>query len=126
MTREQVQNLLAEITAVIPKQYSGKVEGLAWELFHFADDASKSRDEAIAANRALEELMVEKQQQLASYKLKIKQLEANLEKAKNETQIMRNKLDEWCRALDRGKESTQIVKGLDGVHESKERSAPAQ
>jgi septal ring factor EnvC (AmiA/AmiB activator) len=99
-------------------------------LFHFAQDAARGRDEATAANRAFEELMGERQQQLTDYKLrveqleislataqaekkgirkqlmdhelKIKQLEADLEKAKREAQAMRDKLDEWCRPLNRG------------------------
>ena len=119
MNREQVQNHLAEIIAGIPKEYRGKVEDLTWELFHFAQDAARGRDEAIAANRALEELMGDRQQQLNACKLEIKQLEANLEKSKRETQVMRDKLDEWCQALNRAEEMAESVKGFGGVHESK-------
>jgi septal ring factor EnvC (AmiA/AmiB activator) len=145
--REQVQNRLIEITAGMTKEARGQVEDLTWELFHFAQDAATGRDEATAANRAFEELMGERQQQLTNYKLrveqleislanakgerkvlrkqlmdhglKIKQLEANLEKAKQEAQAMRDKLDEWCRALNRAEAMAESVKGIGGVQESK-------
>ena len=114
MTRDQVQNQLAEITVGIPNVYRGKVEKLIRELFHFAQDAARGRDEAVAANRALEELMGERQQQVPACKLEIKQLEANLEKAKRETQVMRDKLDEWCQALSRAEKMTERFKRLEG------------
>lgn len=147
MTREQVHKQLAEITAGISKEYRGKVEALIWELFHFAQDAARGRDEAIAANRALEELLGERQQLLAASKLrveqlevnlanangarkvmrkrlrdhdlKIKQLEANLEKAKQDAQTMRDKLDEWVQAFNRAELMAESVKGFGGVHEGK-------
>jgi hypothetical protein len=81
MKREQVQNHLAEITAGIPKEYRGKAEDLIWALFHFAQDAARGRDETTATNRALDELLGERQQQLTAYQLRVEQLEASLAKA---------------------------------------------
>jgi hypothetical protein len=147
MKREQVQSQLAEITADMPKEDRGKVEDLIWELFHFAQDSARGRDESIAANRALEELMGERQQQLTAYKLrleqleislananaeraaqrkqlrddelKIKQLEASLEKAKRDAQAMRDKLDEWVQAFNRAELMAESVKGFGEVLKSK-------
>ncbi len=143
----QVQNHLAEITPGIAKEYRGKVEGLIWELFHFAQDAAGGRDEAIAANRALEEMMGERQQELTAYKLRleqmeidlanangetavlrkqlrdhelrIKQLEASLEKAKRDAQAMRDKLDEWIKAINWAELMADNVKGFGEVLSSK-------
>ncbi len=109
LTSEQVQHVLAEIIAGIPKEQRDEVEDLVWELFHFAEDAARGRDEAIAAQRALEELMAQRQQQLSAYKRKIERLEASLEKAKRDTQTMRDKLDEWCQALNREEERAEEV-----------------
>jgi hypothetical protein len=147
MRREQVQNRLVETTAGMPIEDRGKIEKLAWELFHFAQDAAEGRDESTAAKRALEESMgdlrqqltnyklqverlqveqLEKErlavtlekakhdrevilqqqladckQQLADYKLLVERLEDSLDKTKRDKQIMRDKLDEWNRALFR-------------------------
>jgi hypothetical protein len=154
MKREQVQNHLAEITTGIPKEHRGEVEGLIWELFHFAEDAARGRDEASAAKRALEELMSDWPQRLTASKrrveefeilpanangertdlqkhvknqeLAIEQLKADVEKAKRETQLLRDKLDEWWQAFNRAELMAENVKGLGGILDSKERSKPAQ
>jgi chromosome segregation ATPase len=129
MKREEVQNRLAKITAGMSKEGRGKVEMLAWELFHFAQDSAGGRDETTAAKRALEEQVGDLRQQLTNYKLltealqnvwqkvkkerevmrrqlsdyeqQVKQLEADLDRAKRDKEVMREKLDEWCRALNR-------------------------
>jgi septal ring factor EnvC (AmiA/AmiB activator) len=153
MKREQVQNHLTEITAGIPKEHRGKVEALAWKLFHFAEDSGRGRDEAVAAYRALEEMMTERQEQITASERKIeqldsqlvnankereatqkalrdsdlknKQLETDLEKAKREMQIIRDKMDEWWRALNRAELLAENVEGFGGVHQGKGRSIPA-
>jgi phage shock protein A len=126
MKREEVQN---GITAGLPEAEHGPIEDRICELLRPARDATGVGDQITAARRAVDELLDQLCQQLTDYRLltealqdvwqevkkeraamrrqladceqKITQLEAELNRAKREREVMRAKLDQWCQALNR-------------------------
>jgi hypothetical protein len=84
-------------------------------------------DDVVAARKSLDTVLDRLCRQLSDYRLlagairdvwqkikeerrgmkrRIKELERELEKAKRDNEVMRNKLDNWCRALNRQEETT--------------------
>jgi hypothetical protein len=95
------------------------------ELPQAAPDAAGISDDVVAARKSLDTMLDRLCRQLSDYRLlagairdvwqqikeerrrmrqRIQQLEVELEKAKRDNKVMRDKLDGWCRARNREEE----------------------
>jgi chromosome segregation ATPase len=116
MNSEELDSL---ITGII------RAEDRIRELSQPTPDAAGISDEIAAARQALDGLLDRLCRQLTDYRLltdvmtdvweqvkrerrmmrqRIQELETDLERAKRDKEVMREKLDKWCRALNREEE----------------------